>query len=230
MSETCYYVAVPFAEKEAAKALGARWDPKRKQWYVTDPGSPVRTRWPAHILALPSTFPGEDRAWGGARLFVDLVPSSCWFTNVRSAVDPADWDALRRHVYRRAGNRCEICGASGRLEAHERWAYDAGRCVQALKRLIALCPNCHAATHFGLAQIRGLKGQALAHLQRVNRWTRAQAVAHVEDAFRIWEEQSRHDWTLDLSLLERAGIRVRAPSACERGALAEERVADAVWD
>jgi len=30
-------LAVPFAEKDQAKALGARWDPARKIWYVTDP-------------------------------------------------------------------------------------------------------------------------------------------------------------------------------------------------
>lgn len=28
---------VPFAQKEAAKDLGARWDAARKIWYVTDP-------------------------------------------------------------------------------------------------------------------------------------------------------------------------------------------------
>ncbi|BCL76257.1 hypothetical protein JHS3_19930 [Jeongeupia sp. HS-3] len=28
------YLAVPFAEKDAAKALGARWDAERKKWYV----------------------------------------------------------------------------------------------------------------------------------------------------------------------------------------------------
>lgn len=28
---------VPFAQKEAAKELGARWDAARKIWYVVDP-------------------------------------------------------------------------------------------------------------------------------------------------------------------------------------------------
>ena len=28
---------VPFSQKEAAKELGARWDPVRKLWYVVDP-------------------------------------------------------------------------------------------------------------------------------------------------------------------------------------------------
>lgn len=28
------YLNVPFAEKDIAKAQGARWDPKKKQWWV----------------------------------------------------------------------------------------------------------------------------------------------------------------------------------------------------
>ena len=28
------YLNVPYAEKDAAKALGARWDPTNKKWYV----------------------------------------------------------------------------------------------------------------------------------------------------------------------------------------------------
>jgi hypothetical protein len=41
------------------------------------------------------------------------------------------------------------------LEAHERWIYDAPTGVQALRRLICLCTQCHTVTHFGLAQIKG---------------------------------------------------------------------------
>jgi hypothetical protein len=32
--DTRTYLEVPFAEKDDAKALGARWDPKRVQWYA----------------------------------------------------------------------------------------------------------------------------------------------------------------------------------------------------
>lgn len=28
------YLSVPYAEKDQAKALGAKWDPARKQWYA----------------------------------------------------------------------------------------------------------------------------------------------------------------------------------------------------
>lgn len=29
-------LVTPFAEKDAVKALGARWDPAKKLWYITD--------------------------------------------------------------------------------------------------------------------------------------------------------------------------------------------------
>jgi hypothetical protein len=32
------------------------------------------------------------------RLTVELVPSTCWYTNVRSNVSKAVWDRLRRRV------------------------------------------------------------------------------------------------------------------------------------
>ncbi len=34
MSDSRIYLNVPYAQKDAAKALGARWDPANKKWYV----------------------------------------------------------------------------------------------------------------------------------------------------------------------------------------------------
>lgn len=34
MANAKRYLEVPFAEKDEAKALGARWDPARKKWYI----------------------------------------------------------------------------------------------------------------------------------------------------------------------------------------------------
>ena len=34
MSNSKIYLNVPYAEKDAAKALGARWDSSKKKWYV----------------------------------------------------------------------------------------------------------------------------------------------------------------------------------------------------
>jgi hypothetical protein len=34
MANSKIYLQVPYAQKDAAKALGARWDATRKKWYV----------------------------------------------------------------------------------------------------------------------------------------------------------------------------------------------------
>ncbi|BBL72571.1 DUF5710 domain-containing protein [Methylogaea oryzae] len=34
MTNAKFYLNVPYAEKDQAKALGARWDASRKKWYV----------------------------------------------------------------------------------------------------------------------------------------------------------------------------------------------------
>ncbi len=174
-------------------------------------------------------LPGEDRTVGDG-LFVDLVPSSCWFTNVRSCVDPADWERLRRPVLRRTGYRCEACGRGedrrpdiGRyLDVHERWTYDEVAGVQTLRRLVCLCSDCHLVTHFGYATIQGRGDEALAHLLTVNAWTDEQTVAHVADAVQVWERRSTRTWELDLGILTGAGITLRQPPpAHERAAIAE---------
>jgi Domain of unknown function (DUF5710) len=207
------WLDVPHAEKDAAKSAGARWDSAVRRWYAPQAALlPGLARWEPVI---PEVLPGEDRTFGQG-LFVDLVPSTCWFTNVRSCVDENQWDALRSMVYRRAGNRCEICGAPRgqgreRLEAHERWSFDETTCTQALRRLIALCWSCHRATHFGFAEITGTSAEARAHLQAVNGWSTAEVDAHIEWAFSLWGERSAHDWHLDLSILTNAGIRVVQP-------------------
>jgi hypothetical protein len=221
------YLDVPFGEKDEAKALGARWDPAVKRWF--DPRPPTRglERWGARP-EVPDLLPGEDRAFGSG-LFVDLVPRSCWFTNVRSCVDQKDWERLRRLITRRAGHRCEVCGAAEDpatklwLEAHERWTYNDATRVQRLGRLICLCSRCHTVTHFGLAQVRGREKEAYAHLMAVTGMTGGEAREHVEVAFEVWFQLSRIQWTLDLSLLTDAGVTVTPqPDAADRDAVAAE--------
>ena len=118
------WLDVPFSEKDEAKALGARWDPSAKCWFAPRPGLAGLDRW-APAPEVPDLLPGEDRGFGSG-LFVELVPSSCWFTNVRSSVAACDWERLRRMIRRRADHCCEICRAGDDretrrwLEAHER--------------------------------------------------------------------------------------------------------------
>lgn len=209
------WLDVPYREKDEAKALGARWDPGAKRWYAPPAAKAALQRWAA-LPEIGELLPGEDRSFGSG-LFVDLVPSSCWFTNVRSCVDQRDWERVRRMVTKRADQRCEICRraedrqAQRWLEVHERWAYDDNRHTQTLRRLIGLCTDCHRTTHFGLAQLRGLADQALAHLMTITGWSERQADAHVREAVALWEARSRTNWTLDLSILTGAGITILPP-------------------
>ena len=49
-------------------------------------------------------------------LTVELVPATCWYTNVRSHVPAEKWNVLRRAVYHCAKYRCGVCG--GRDHRH----------------------------------------------------------------------------------------------------------------
>lgn len=172
-------------------------------------------RWQA-LPDVPNLLPGEDRNFGPG-LFVDLVPSSCWFSNVRSCVDQRDWERLRRMITNRADQRCEVCRrgqdreARRWLEAHERWAYDDSNNVQALRRLICLCTDCHTTTHFGLASINGKTTVAFKHLCTITGLPADEVSQHIDAAFALWRRRSGTAWELDLSILVRAGVAVTKP-------------------
>lgn len=146
------------------------------------------------------------------RLGVDMVPSSTWYENVRSR-DPGGWQLLKRDCYRRAGNRCEVCGGKGPrwpVEAHERWVFVEPARLQVLAGLIALCPDCHEAVHFGRASIMGRDYEAEQHLARVNGWSRAQVKQHISDAVDRWDRLSEIGWRLDIGWAEHRLRELRA--------------------
>jgi hypothetical protein len=221
------YLDVPFGEKDKAKALGARWDPAAKRWYDPRPPSPGLDRWAARP-DVPDVLPGEDRTFGDG-LFVDLVPRSCWFTNVRSCVTQQDWERLRRSILRRAGFRCETCGtpedhaAAQWLDVHERWHYDDHRGVQTLRRLIAVCKPCHLVTHFGYANVTGRTDEAFAHLRAITGMSETQARAHIRSAEEVWIKRSARVWHLDLNVLTGVGVTVRRPEAAANRPAAADR-------
>jgi hypothetical protein len=211
------WLDVPYAERPAASRAGAVYDPVRKSWYAPRPGITALAVW----SQLPQVLAGEDRAFG-AGLFVDLIPKTSWFANVRAVVSERDWHRIRRMVHRRAGERCEACGAvedkavKRYLECHERFSYHgSGGCgLQMLQRLICLCSECHRATHYGHTALSGpqAEAQAQSHLMRVTGMSPAQLQVHLDEAWRIWEQRSVRQWTVDLSVISRAGIAVSAPA------------------
>ncbi|HBA66761.1 MAG: hypothetical protein CVV06_06790 [Gammaproteobacteria bacterium HGW-Gammaproteobacteria-10] len=56
MAESKTYLNVPYAQKDAAKALGARWDPAQKKWYI--PGNKdisLFAQWQSQDNAAPTS-------------------------------------------------------------------------------------------------------------------------------------------------------------------------------
>ena len=146
---------------------------------------------------------------GEPRLSVELVPSTCWFSNLRSELPKETWDVLRKAQAKRAGYRCEVCGGRGPkwpVECHEIWSFDGATYVQRLEGLVSLCPDCHRCKHIGLADLRGEGEEAEAWLAKVNGWTPGQTSEYVTAAFEQWAERSRHEWSLDLNRLRDYGV------------------------
>lgn len=144
------------------------------------------------------------------KLTVELVPQTCWYTNVRSNVPERIWDSIRKKSYKKAGHRCEICSDSGKnqgfkhdVECHEIWEYDDENKIQKLIGFIALCPFCHKVKHPGLANIKGETHIVFNQLMKVNGIDKAQANDYMDKVFDQWVERSKHQWVLDISYADK---------------------------
>lgn len=138
------------------------------------------------------------------KLSVELVPKTCFWTNVRSNVSRNEWSKCKQFVRKRSESRCEICGGVGArypVDCHEIWEYDDEAQVQRLAGLIALCPPCHEVKHIGRAIGLGNGDRAVAHLCRVNEWSPEKAETYLTLQFEIWQMRSTHQWELDISYL-----------------------------
>lgn len=146
------------------------------------------------------------------RLTFELVPSTCWWSNVRSQVTAKQWEICKTFVKERSNRTCEICGGVGRnwpVECHERWEYDDDNQVQTLVGLIALCPNCHAAKHIGRTLEVGPQkriSEVKWHVRFTNHWGADHLEFAIANAFAIWSIRSEWEWDLDVSWLASIGV------------------------
>ncbi len=141
---------------------------------------------------------------GGYKLNFELVPDSCWRSNLRSLLKPSAWDILRKRAYAKSGGRCMICSAPvKRLEAHEQWEYLEDKKVQRLKSIIAVCHACHSVIHIGYTQLNGNEEAAAKHFMKVNGCTYAEYRRALGQANADHRRRNLVDeWQLDLTYLE----------------------------
>ncbi|WP_307546689.1 HNH endonuclease [Xanthomonas sacchari] len=142
-------------------------------------------------------------------LTIELVPSSCWYKNVRSNVLASTWDRLQALTAAISGNRCSICGGAGPrhpVECHEIWTFDDHLRLQRLDGLTALCPECHGVKHIGRALANGQVARPLAWYCHINRTTPAEAAAAVRAALQLNANRSGWHFQLDVLWLRRVGV------------------------
>jgi hypothetical protein len=138
------------------------------------------------------------------KLNFELVPDSCWYSNLRSILPDGGWDIIRKKVYAMANGRCMICGApASRLEAHEQWTYDEKTNTQILKGIVAVCRPCHEVIHIGRTQLMGREREASEHFMKVNGVTYSEyrkALGEANEDHRRRNQVS--EWKLDISKLK----------------------------
>ena len=138
------------------------------------------------------------------QLNFEMVPEECWYSNLRSVLNPADWDKVRKDAYARAGGKCCVCGRKNtRLEAHERWSYDEKKALQKLEDVVALCHACHEVVHISRTQLMGRGMEAMEHFQKVNGCSQMEFHAALQAANEEYLRRNRVEgWVTDITWLK----------------------------
>jgi len=193
------FLNVPFSQKDEVKSLGACWSPKERMWFVPKGlNEKLFERW----FIVPKSNVNDVQVLQEKRvlLCIDLVPSSAWFSNLRSELKQEEWELVKKATFKSANYRCQACGGVGPkhpVECHERWNFDSESKIQTLVGTISFCPACHDATHFGLARVRGRERDAIRQLMRVNHWEESKVHSHINEAMEMWKWRSTVKWKLD---------------------------------
>ncbi|MBR2442209.1 MAG: HNH endonuclease [Clostridia bacterium] len=137
------------------------------------------------------------------KLTFELVPEECWGYSLYRKLSPADWDKVRKDAYKRAGYKCRICGAKGRLEAHEQWSYDEKNALQKLEDVLALCHACHEVKHIARTQMTGRGMDAMEHFMKVNGCSQAEFHEALQKANEGYLKRNKVEgWVTDITWLK----------------------------
>lgn len=146
------------------------------------------------------------------KLEIELIPETCFYSNLRKSTIQKNWDIIRKQCYKDANYKCEICGSDGKnqifetrgsidgsLNCHEIWEYDDVNHIQKLRGFIALCNDCHMIKHIGFAQIQESKGlldmnALIKHFLKINNVEISDYEKHYTQSWKIQEERSKHVW------------------------------------
>ena len=154
----------------------------------------------------------SNEIYRNPRVSIELIPFEAQGFNVRSRVSAFNWERICTIVHKKRNKskpyRCEQCNHNGidqgfphPVECHEIWSFDKKYRIQKLEGFVSLCPMCHKAKHFRLAEKMGYGERVKKHMARQNNWTIAQVEKYMKIATRLVRRQSGRTYHLDLTYL-----------------------------
>lgn len=137
------------------------------------------------------------------KLKIELVPSTAWENNLRKILPRSVWQELRKEIIKKAKNKCQICGATGKMDCHEVWKYDDKNHIQELVNLQAICSMCHMVKHFGFSTLRLHMPQEklVKHFMQVNKCSRKDFIKHLSQETQKFNERSQYEWQISIPFL-----------------------------
>lgn len=149
------------------------------------------------------------------KLTIEMLPKGAWNNDFSKTLPKKEWDILRNECYKRANNKCQICGfETTELDAHEVWEFDEKNKTQTLKDIIAICSKCHGVKHIRNSQRLGYGEETKNHFISVNKCSELDYASHLALAQMDFEERNKiYRWKIiaDLSKfgLDNATIKER---------------------
>jgi hypothetical protein len=139
------------------------------------------------------------------KLDFELVPDSCWYSNLRTLFPKEVWETIKKISKKNACGKCSICGKlTNRLETHESWEYDEKNHIQKLVGIIAVCKDCHSVIHIGFTQLKGDIERAENHYMKVNECSYSEYRKALGEANEIHKRRNLvPEWELDVSYVKK---------------------------
>lgn len=202
------FINVPYCDKNKVKSMGGKWNKLEKKWYIED-DNPLKDSY--EEFKEIKELNGENRNYGENILYIDMIPKTSYFKNIRSLFKVDDWNTIRNYIYKRVNYKCECCGCTRHkyLEAHERWSFDFENKIQKLERIIALCKLCHLSTHYGFSKRKRNINIINEHLKKIKNIDDTELHNHINEAYNIWKDRNKVIWTLDYSIIVNSGFIIR---------------------
>lgn len=129
------------------------------------------------------------------KLSIEPRPSSTWGVTLANLLPKKEWMEISQQCKWEADYTCVICGATGKMHAHEVWAFDDRKRIQRLANIECTCELCHDVHHFGRSSqvySKTYQQKLINHWCKVNNKTKADFQKHLLDIREINRKRANY--------------------------------------